>query len=97
MFTTTPLQHKYLEDVSDEQRKDGFMGHVGHCLDYMRQMIVCTGDLTVEPVNVRSPENGELMATHHCRDWEMAIEWGCDGKRAQDTYPSGVSAACMSG
>ncbi|KAH8112857.1 hypothetical protein DFH11DRAFT_1841941 [Phellopilus nigrolimitatus] len=45
--------------------------HAQHCLNYLRQTVLCAADLTLEPEVVRgSLDVGEgLFATHVCRDW----------------------------
>lgn len=43
--------------------------HVHHCLNYLRQTILCSADLTLEP-EISPQEVGEgLGMTHVCRDW----------------------------
>ncbi|KAJ7153217.1 hypothetical protein C8R46DRAFT_1166192 [Mycena filopes] len=47
-------------------------GHMQHCLNYIRQMILCSPDLTLEPPDVltRDFELDRVGATHICSDWE---------------------------
>lgn len=54
----------------------------GHCIDQLRQSIMCSGDLT--PVTLRrvwiehphrSVLLGETERTHTCRDFEAIREW----------------------
>jgi len=47
--------------------------HLDHCLNYLRQMILCSSDLTLEPGDVLSSDfstNREGM-THTCMDWTV--------------------------
>ncbi|KAJ7662325.1 hypothetical protein B0H17DRAFT_1020178 [Mycena rosella] len=46
-------------------------GHMHHCLNYIRQMILCSPNLTLEPPDVlsRDFEIGRIGATHVCSDW----------------------------
>lgn len=50
--------------------------HIKHCLNYLRQMILCDADLTIEPANWEERWSGESEdigrqgSTHICRDWE---------------------------
>ncbi|KAJ7038978.1 hypothetical protein C8F04DRAFT_1209324 [Mycena alexandri] len=57
-------------------------GHMQHCLNYLRQMILCSPDLTLEPADVltRDFELDRTGATHVCSDWtslysEAAANW----------------------
>ena len=45
--------------------------HWAHCLNYLRQTILCNPDLTLEPeIEEGSGDVGEgLHVTHVCRDW----------------------------
>ncbi|KAF7347013.1 Hydrolase-4 domain-containing protein [Mycena venus] len=45
--------------------------HMQHCLNYIRQMTLCSPDLTLEPANVlsRNFEVERAGATHVCADW----------------------------
>ncbi|KAJ6583268.1 hypothetical protein B0H10DRAFT_1636999, partial [Mycena sp. CBHHK59/15] len=45
--------------------------HMHHCLNYIRQMILCSPDLTLEPADVLSRhfEVDRIGATHICSDW----------------------------
>lgn len=48
--------------------------HLQHCLNYIRQMVLCTPDLTLEPADMlerdfNSPEN-RIGMTHTCKDWD---------------------------
>lgn len=53
------------------------MDHVHHCLNYLRQTILCAADLTLEPeVEEGSDDAGEgLGVTHVCKDWSMAYQY----------------------
>ena len=52
--------------------------HLQHCMNYIRQMILCATDLTLEPEE-HNPETGRTEAsgigvTHVCRDWTVVYE-----------------------
>ncbi|OJJ69566.1 hypothetical protein ASPBRDRAFT_281622 [Aspergillus brasiliensis CBS 101740] len=55
--------------------------HVFHCLDYLRQAIMCAGDTTLEWARVRRNANGDLAgyffdgrgSSHQCRDWTTIV------------------------
>lgn len=56
--------------------------HLQHCMNYIRQMILCASDLTLEPerdashaINSSHPEGltrPGVGVTHVCRNWEDA-------------------------
>ncbi|KIK54825.1 hypothetical protein GYMLUDRAFT_891503 [Collybiopsis luxurians FD-317 M1] len=48
-------------------------GHISHCLNYLRQKILCQPDLTLEPADWknRNFDRDRLGATHVCRNWEV--------------------------
>lgn len=45
--------------------------HAQHCLNYLRQTILCAADLTLEPETFPGSQDVAegLFATHVCRDW----------------------------
>jgi hypothetical protein len=47
------------------------MGHMNHCLNYLRQEILCAADLTLEPADVleRDFDITRTGATYVCPDW----------------------------
>lgn len=47
--------------------------HRDHCLDYIRQAIMCAGDVTLEPLT-KSGING-MGAIHQCRDFNRIFSW----------------------
>ncbi|KAG6919944.1 hypothetical protein DXG01_013293 [Tephrocybe rancida] len=52
------------------------VGHVHHCLNYLRQTTLCSSDLTLEPGDFteRNFETDRGGALHTCRDWNAAYE-----------------------
>lgn len=59
---------------------DGFEhNHIEHCLDYLRQSVMCSGDTTLEPPDER-PEKGKSPlqgwgVEHTCQSWEEIEQW----------------------
>ncbi|KAG2151241.1 uncharacterized protein EDB93DRAFT_307034 [Suillus bovinus] len=56
--------------------------HTHHCLNYLRQWILCQADLTMEAgdFTTRDFEQDRVGATHVCRDWgklydSVAVNW----------------------
>ncbi|KAI9755517.1 MAG: hypothetical protein M4579_004243 [Chaenotheca gracillima] len=64
--------------------------HPDHCLDYLRQTLMCHGDTTIEfphvsgtGENVTANVNG-YGVTHQCKDWDAIIAFA-EGKRATNS------------
>lgn len=51
-------------------------GHIQHCLNYIRQSILCSPDLSLEPGDFeqRDFDTERTGALHMCRDWEVVYE-----------------------
>ena len=59
--------------------------HLGHCLDYIRQAIMCTGDMTLEKAalhkSVEDPDGPEVIGVrgwgtaHECKSWEAIYDF----------------------
>lgn len=55
------------------------MEHFAHCFDYLRQGVMCAGDVSLEPVE----ENEELDVrsgdgwgvTHQCRNYQRILDF----------------------
>ncbi|KAI9064931.1 hypothetical protein FKP32DRAFT_1568900 [Trametes sanguinea] len=50
--------------------------HFGHCLVYLRQLILCDADLTLEPYDIlhRDYNVKQDHSIHVCRDWEQVYD-----------------------
>ncbi len=57
--------------------KGANVGHIKHCLNYVRQGVLCDPDLTLEPGNFeeRDFEVERLGGTHLCKNWNPIYEW----------------------
>lgn len=61
--------------------------HWKHCIDYLRQALICNADVTLENLEM----NGDNLlgsvdgwgTTHMCRDWSAILEW-VEKNRATD-------------
>ncbi|KAF8960217.1 hypothetical protein BDZ97DRAFT_1328691 [Flammula alnicola] len=59
------------------------LGHVDHCLIYLRQMVLCNVDLTLEPASHKQrTTTGKVANTvtgvgvmHQCRDWSQVWDY----------------------
>ena len=79
---------------------DDVVSHTEHCLDYLRQALICHADAKLEPVRdvyVTSPNTtgGETHidqvamgwnVTHQCRDWTVLRDFL---ETNWDTWPEG--------
>lgn len=57
--------------------------HRDHCMDEIRQLIMCTGDTT--PIRyVWNEEKGKIFGiaqtTHYCRNYKKLYQWGLENR-----------------
>ncbi|PCH39112.1 hypothetical protein WOLCODRAFT_84993 [Wolfiporia cocos MD-104 SS10] len=71
--------------------------HVDHCLIYLRQMALCSADVTLEPASHRQmTTDGRVVntvtgvgITHRCKDWEQVRNYVEQNYREfKETYGS---------
>jgi hypothetical protein len=56
----------------------GSLHHVFHCMDYLRQSIMCLADATLEHIDERgAPGWGD---THRCGNWDALTKWSYDNR-----------------
>ena len=59
----------------DEVPMMGSPTHIRHCIDFLRQSLICCADITVE----RKEENANGVrgfgTEHKCKDWEQLKQW----------------------
>jgi hypothetical protein len=65
----------------------GFWAHrrTGHCIDQIRQYIMCSGDITPIPTRYFSSRDRNYVdsdVVHTCRDFESLRQWISDRVRA---------------
>ncbi|KIW66172.1 hypothetical protein PV04_08373 [Phialophora macrospora] len=48
--------------------------HLNHCIDYLRQSIMCAGDVTLEPILPEVNNQGRAIK-HQCRDFDAVQEF----------------------
>lgn len=67
---------RLMRSALDGDYRPVIQAHVEHCLNYIRQMILCSPDLTLEPPDVltRDFEVERMGATHVCEDWRQVYE-----------------------
>jgi hypothetical protein len=59
---------------SSPDDRDGLDGLGRHCLNYMRQMVLCRADLALDPVLGRGLEARVRPDTNRCVDWRRVYE-----------------------
>ncbi|CAL1697311.1 unnamed protein product [Somion occarium] len=91
--------------INRDQLDEGDIGHVDHCLIYLRQMVLCNVDLTLEPASHRQlTPDGRLTnavtgvgITHRCKDWSQARQYMEENyEQWKDTYKVGMSHSANS-
>ena len=62
--------------MHDEVPQSVHFTHVNHCLDAIRQDIICNADDTPRYTGfVNGPPSSGLGQIHMCRDWERLEQW----------------------
>lgn len=58
--------------------------HSGHCLNFLRQAILCNSDTTLDPVYTNGSVSGSsgLGVTHICRDWSQVYAYIEENQRS---------------
>ncbi len=56
------------EDIVDQD-------HAQHCFDYLRQGLMCAGDVTLEPLDEDMSGLHGWGAVHVCPRWEDIARW----------------------
>lgn len=72
-----------------EHRPDAIeFPHIDHCLDALRQSIMCTGDMTLSPIKW-DYKGGRIVpdfqVDHTCRDFDTLREWSVNRDSADPT------------
>lgn len=50
-------------------------GHVRHCIDYLRQSLICAADTTLEPIDEKLGGVTGFGNQRKCRDIVAVIAW----------------------
>lgn len=81
--------HEHNVGGDPNQVQDPIPDHVEHCFDYLRQSIMCAGDMTIE--HALEPPLGEKRETtdgwgvkHQCKDWNEIMNWTLEHKAKHD-------------
>ncbi|EGP86900.1 uncharacterized protein MYCGRDRAFT_104764 [Zymoseptoria tritici IPO323] len=61
-----------------ELRSYDLQDHIDHCVDVVRESLMCTGEMTLVPVRWsenRGAPNPDFAVPHTCRDYEALRTW----------------------
>ncbi|KAI5815372.1 hypothetical protein BZA77DRAFT_316437 [Pyronema omphalodes] len=67
------LRFAYYPSEVKDMPPDEVVLHRDHCLDYIRQAIMCNGDATFEPLKEFGVDG--MGAIHQCRDFDSMFTW----------------------
>lgn len=78
MFHQLHCIEKMRRALDDPDDPVATIPHLQHCMNYIRQMVLCGADLTLEPedydeANRRNEATG-VGVTHSCRDWSVVYD-----------------------
>lgn len=51
------------------------LGHIRHCIDLLRQSLMCNADLTIELKNEELGGVTGFGTVHRCVDWPGLLKW----------------------
>ncbi|KIY03958.1 uncharacterized protein Z520_00650 [Fonsecaea multimorphosa CBS 102226] len=60
--------------------------HISHCIDLLRQALMCQPDLTVEVKDERGGVTG-FGTVHQCKDWQQLMGWMAEWESYGQTEP----------
>ncbi|KAK5994224.1 Hydroxylase cctR-like protein [Cladobotryum mycophilum] len=83
LFLYTLLdQTSSVEAIEGVKKKIHKESHTAHCLEYLRQSIMCLGDTTLEPF---VGELGLDHIEHKCRNWDTLFEFATKHRKTNIT------------
>jgi len=94
MTTKYAIIESYSAIASNRTYHQGYAAeghwHVGHCFDYLRQSIMCCGDVALEGAETTFPE-GEggsdgWDAKHVCKDYRQVFEYLEEKRATNDSW-----------
>ena len=66
------------DSTVDKRHEDGSMAslpHIRHCIDLLRQSLMCQPDLTVEIKNIELGGVTGFDTEHQCKNWTQLLSW----------------------
>ncbi|KAG6038305.1 hypothetical protein E4U41_004355 [Claviceps citrina] len=70
------IKHSFMVYREDKTcRRDVDAEHIDHCVEYLRQAIMCHGDMTLERPSSQTYPQGTTGwgNVHRCRDWDQLV------------------------
>lgn len=84
------ISAKYLYQLNPNRTEDDpYSKHTLHCIDYLRQAIVCAGDMTL--VNTGEDLEFDHGPPRMCRDFDAVKEWVERNAWDFDKYLNGIA------
>lgn len=71
---TYKAESETLEEHSDNHRQIT-PAHVRHCIDYLRQSLMCHADTNIEPIEESLGGVRGFGVEHHCRNFDSVMSW----------------------
>ncbi|KAK5997739.1 Transacylase cctO-like protein [Cladobotryum mycophilum] len=71
----------YREYYPDKHSKAKQLEHADHCIDMLRQVLMCHGDIAVQTFGWRDDYRWpwpNFRVDHECRNWDAIMEWAGD-------------------
>ena len=60
--------------------------HVRHCIDLLRNSLVCRRDLTIEAKNEELGGVTGLETAHQCVDWDRLVAWTSEREKISSVF-----------
>ncbi|KAH7419951.1 hypothetical protein BKA64DRAFT_699954 [Cadophora sp. MPI-SDFR-AT-0126] len=82
------IRHVIMKYEKRDKSRFAGDGHEYHCIDYIRQAIICAGDTTLDYAEVVTGADGVerrlgftgANSTHQCRDWDAIRAWAIENR-----------------
>jgi hypothetical protein len=71
-------EHRVLSD--DDMPKMSSPRHIRHCIELLRQVLMCQPDLTLEVKNLSVGGVAGFGTEHQCRDWNQLMSFTKSGR-----------------
>ncbi|CZT05096.1 uncharacterized protein RAG0_11329 [Rhynchosporium agropyri] len=80
------IRHVIMKYEKKDKSRYAGEGHEYHCIDYIRQAILCAGDTTLDYAAIVKGSDGVerrlgftgANSTHQCRDWDAIRDWAIE-------------------
>jgi len=82
------IREEMVRDRTKDDRTPSMLGR--HCLNYMRQIIMCRGDLELESFQYASHHNPiDWRGVYECKDWEAVFKGVKENQAEHRGWPMG--------